>query len=97
MLGLGTRRSRRRPLVSERRFRRGQGDAVIRSAKIIFCDNEHGFGDVTFPSLDRPVDELQGEYVAPQRVSQLRKDAKKAGWGRVQGGDYCPQCMESME
>jgi len=69
---------------------------VIRSAKIIFCENEHGTGDVTFPDLDRTVQELQAEYVAPQTVGQLRKSAKKAGWGRVNGGDYCPSCMESM-
>lgn len=69
---------------------------MIREAKVIFCDNEHGTGDVTFPSLDREPGVLAGEYVAPQRVSDLRKAAKKQGWGRVQGGDYCPGCMESI-
>jgi hypothetical protein len=70
---------------------------MIRGAKVIFCDNEHGYGDVTFPSLDRTVEELQGEYVVPQAVAKLRRDAKAKGWGRINGGDYCPQCMESME
>lgn len=69
---------------------------MIRIAKVIFCDNEHGTGDVTFPSLDRPVDELVGEYVAPNTTADLRKSAKKAGWGRIDGGDYCPACMESV-
>ena len=69
---------------------------MIRAAKLIFCDNEHGTGDVTFPDLDRQVHELQAEYVAPQTVGKLRKSAKKAGWGRVNGSDYCPNCMESM-
>ncbi len=69
---------------------------MIRRAIVIFCENDHGFGDVTFPALDRGVNELQGEYVAPQTVRQLRKAAKKAGWGRVNGADYCPSCMESM-
>jgi hypothetical protein len=29
-------------------------------------------------------------------VGALRKAAKAVGWGRVNGGDYCPGCMESM-
>jgi hypothetical protein len=70
---------------------------MIRGAKVIFCDNEHGFGDVTFPNLDRPVEEIQACYVAPVPIAQLRKSAKAAGWGRINGGDYCPQCMESEE
>lgn len=69
---------------------------MIRTAKAIFCDNEHGFGDVTFPPLDRDVTSSQQDYIAPQRVGQLRKAAKKEGWGRVNGGDYCPQCMENQ-
>ena len=68
---------------------------MIRAAKLIFCDNEHGTGDVTFPSLDRDVQQLQGEYVAPQTVAQLRKAAKKEGLTRIDGSDYCPQCSES--
>lgn len=68
---------------------------MIRTTKIIFCGNEHGNGDVTFPSLDRATPELAAEYVVPQTVRELRKSAKKAGWGRVNGEDYCPACMES--
>ena len=66
--------------------------------QILFCDNEHGFGDVCFPN----VDEMDGYQVkelfkhGKGRISALRKEAKKAGWGRVCGADYCPGCMESM-
>lgn len=70
---------------------------MIRSAKVIFCDNEHGTGDVTFPSLDRSTNELAAEYIAPQTTAQLRKSAKKAGWGRIAGVDYCPLCMENEQ
>lgn len=69
---------------------------MIRTAKVIFCDNEHGFGDVTFPALDRDTSSLQQEYIVPRRIGQLRKEAKKEGWGRTNGGDYCPQCMEDQ-
>lgn len=68
---------------------------MIRTAKVLFCNNEHGFGEETFPSLYRSVRELQQDYIAPRSVRQLRKDAKKDGWGRVNGGDYCPLCMET--
>lgn len=68
---------------------------MIRSAKVIFCDNEHGMGDVTFPSLDREVGDLQAEYVAPQTVKQLRASAKAAGWSRLRGQDFCPDCTEN--
>lgn len=70
---------------------------MIRTTKVIFCDNEHGFGDVTFPPLDRDISSLQQEYIASRRIGQLRKEAKNEGWGRVNGGDYCPQCMEDEQ
>ena len=25
---------------------------MIQKCKLLFCDNEHGFGDVTFPKID---------------------------------------------
>jgi hypothetical protein len=70
---------------------------VIRKCQVIFCDNEHGFGDVCFPAIDT----LDGHatqqlFVNGTDLKSLRKAAKDAGWGRVNGGDYCPQCMESM-
>ena len=67
---------------------------MIRTARVIFCDNEHGTGDVTFPSLDRDSHALAAEYIAPQTAAGLRKSAKKAGWSRCAGGDYCEQCTE---
>lgn len=67
---------------------------MIRTAKVIFCENEHGTGDVTFPNLDMmSTVELQQEYIGQRTARQLRQEAKKAGWGRVDGGDYCPSCV----
>ena len=68
---------------------------MIRKCMILFCDNEHGTGDVCFPDLDR-VDsfETKQAFIKGNTVRQLRAEAKKAGWGRVNGGDYCPACME---
>ena len=69
---------------------------MIRKCVLLFCDNEHGFGEVTFPDVGMiGVLDIHSELVKERPVSQLRKDAKKAGWGRVNGGDYCPSCMES--
>lgn len=69
---------------------------MIRTAKVIFCDNDHGTGDITFPSLDRSVAELEAEYISPQTIGQLRRNAKKAGWGRLNGADYCPGCIDAL-
>jgi hypothetical protein len=65
---------------------------VIRTAKVIFCDNEHGTGDVTFPETLEP----QGFIDGPMNTTALRIKAMEVGWGRVNGGDYCPSCMEGM-
>lgn len=67
---------------------------MIRTAKVIFCDNEHGGGDVTFPDFDRRAFDLQQDFINPVSVAGLRRQAKKEGWGRVNGGDYCPTCMD---
>ncbi len=71
---------------------------MIRNAQVIFCDNEHGSGDVCFPDLTHfgPY-ELQQTLIEAGGVRHLRQQAKAAGWGRVNGGDYCPGCMETME
>ena len=70
---------------------------MIQKCKLLFCDNEHGFGEVTFPKLDdMSTHEIMQELINPRTQGQLRREAKKAGWGRVNGGDYCPACMESM-
>lgn len=64
---------------------------MIRTYKMLFCDNEHGTGDVMFP------DDLQNDirnFVEPRTAVQLRRDAKKSGWSRVGRADYCPNCTE---
>lgn len=70
---------------------------MTRKAQLLFCDNEHGTGDVCFPD----VDEMDGfkfkqVFINGNTAQLLRKEAKAHGWGRVNGGDYCPNCMESM-
>ena len=69
---------------------------MTRKCILLFCDNEHGNGDVTFPDI-AVMDSfnIQQEFIGERTLGQLRKEAKKAGWGRVNGGDYCPACMES--
>ncbi len=70
---------------------------MIRKCQLIFCDNEHGTGDVTFPdvkSLDGH--DIQQAFIQGNTTRSVRQAAKAAGWGRVNGGDYCPNCMESM-
>ena len=70
---------------------------MIRKCVILFCENEHGTGDVTFPdvvALDGH--QLQQHFIEDHTVVQVRKAAKAAGWGRVNGADYCPVCMDSM-
>jgi hypothetical protein len=69
---------------------------MIRSAKVLFCENEHGTGDITYPDLDEldPFDTKQ-LFIGKRTAAALRKEAKKVGWGRINGGDYCPECMES--
>lgn len=70
---------------------------MIRKCCLLFCDNDHGTGDVTFPDV-RALDayDLQQEFIKGNSVGELRKAAKAQGWGRVNGADYCPGCMESM-
>ena len=72
---------------------------MIRTLKVIFCDEEHGTGDVTFPDLRAltPAGYVSqsGEEKGPT-AAELRKKAKAVGWGRINGGDFCPGCMESL-
>ncbi|MGE4183332.1 MAG: hypothetical protein AB7J34_26235 [Limisphaerales bacterium] len=71
---------------------------MIRKAQILFCDNEHGTGDVCFPDLTTLSGfEFQQKLIEGNSVGAVRRAAKAAGWGKVNGGDYCPDCMESME
>lgn len=60
---------------------------------MIFCDNEHGVGNVTFPEYPGEA-EVWNLFIEPKTVSQLRREAKKLGWTRHEGGDYCPMCSE---
>ncbi len=71
---------------------------MIRSARLIFCDNEHGSGDVTFPDIyGETSHETCQHFISPATAKILRKAAKQEGWGVINGADYCPGCMESMK
>jgi len=71
---------------------------MIQKCQILFCDNEHGVGgNVSFPDV-KALDgyDLEQEFIKQTTIRSLRQAAKQAGWGRVNGGDYCPGCMASM-
>ena len=69
---------------------------MINKCNIIFCDNEHGVGDICFPDIDGMDGySIKQLFIKGNTARELRAEAKKAGWGRVNGGDYCPGCMES--
>lgn len=71
---------------------------MIRKAQVIFCDNEHGTGDVCFPDFTSfDASEIQQALIDGADVRRVRREAKLAGWGRVNGGDYCPGCMANTE
>jgi hypothetical protein len=68
-----------------------------RKCGVIFCENEHGCGDVTFPDLDAmSIFDLQQRFIEAPSERQTRQEARAAGWGRVNKADYCAQCMENM-
>ena len=53
-------------------------------------------GEVTFPDLGQmSMYELEQRFVDSPTEAQTRREAKSAGWRRVNGADYCPQCVES--
>jgi hypothetical protein len=69
---------------------------MINSARIMFCDNEHGTGDICFPDIDKMDSfDIKQVLIKGNTAKELRKEARKAGWGVINGGDYCPACMES--
>jgi hypothetical protein len=69
---------------------------MIRKCQILFCGNEHGIGDVTFPDVDMmDGHSVKQIFLEAHTVGTLRKAAKAEGWGRINGEDYCPACMES--
>ena len=71
---------------------------MIRSARIVFCDNEHGQGDMSFPDF-HDVEAMRQIFTEQNlsTVKQLRREASNHGWRRFNGVDYCPSCMESEE
>lgn len=70
---------------------------MILKLPLLFCENEHGNGERCFPDIYK-LDGFDISQAALNDLSvpDLRREAKKQGWGRVNGGDFCPQCMESM-
>ena len=68
---------------------------MIRTAKFIFCDNEHGAGNVCFPSIMGDAYELEQHFIRNPTLKQLRKEAKEHGWSRHEGADYCDLCTEN--
>jgi hypothetical protein len=73
-----------------------KGVNVHRKCGVIFCENEHGCGEVSFPDLGSMSQfELEQWFINSPTEAQTRREAKAAGWGRVNKADYCPQCMES--
>jgi glycine/D-amino acid oxidase-like deaminating enzyme len=69
---------------------------VIRTLKVLFCDNEHGCGDVTFPDAHHIDPDTILNHTAAT-TKGLRRQARKAGWKRIQGADYCPVCVDCEE
>lgn len=63
---------------------------MIRKGIQIYCDNEHGTGDVTFPD-----DGIFDPFKNTSAVT-IRRAARLAGWRRIMGADYCPGCIESI-
>jgi len=64
---------------------------MIRTLKVIFCDNDHGCGDVTFPEL---TEISSGDLIDAPALKELRERAHKEGWRRIKGRDLCPDCAE---
>lgn len=68
---------------------------MVRTAKVLFCDNEHGTGDVSFPDLVRsPGEDLAQHFISYVDARKLRQEAKKNGWSYIDGHDYCAMCTE---
>lgn len=65
---------------------------MLRTGKRIYCDNEHGCGEVTFPDDAEHVDFINGT-----RAQTLRTLAKAAGWTITKTHDLCPGCSESAQ
>ncbi len=71
---------------------------MYRRAGLLFCEEEHGCGEVTFPNLNSMDDvELTELFIVGINEAMTRKAAKAAGWTRVNKADYCPGCSEAMK
>ena len=67
---------------------------MIRTLKVLFCDEDHGTGDRMFPDLFDidPRMFVEGSLTP----AKLRKLAKVAGWTRSGGADYCETCSAGV-
>ncbi len=65
---------------------------MIRFAKLLICDNEHGIGEVTFPDIYRDPDVLAQQFIQSPTVGQMRKAAKEKGWSGACKNDFCDLC-----
>ena len=88
----GSRRARERQKAGAKNSVLGHS-CRFKQTRVLFCDNEHGIGDELIPS-SRIF--KANSFVTRRRLGRLRKKAKELGWGRHEGGDYCPECMETM-
>jgi hypothetical protein len=67
---------------------------MIRTVKILFCEDDHGSGDITFPDI--PDLDAQS-FIQPLGIGALRRAAKAAGWKRIMKADYCPDCVACID
>ncbi len=55
---------------------------MFRKTGLLFCANEHGVGDVTFPSLhEMSEQEILALFISPPAEAETRRKAKADGWG----------------
>lgn len=67
---------------------------MIRKCQLLFCDNEHGTGEVTFPDVAAMgPDEFYRVFVEEKALTirSLRQLAKENGWGPHQWRRLLPQ------
>lgn len=65
----------------------------VQRATAIFCDEEHGAGDVYFPEHS----DLGPRFEPHTFTADVRKRAKAHGWRTILGKDYCPNCVDLMK
>jgi hypothetical protein len=67
---------------------------MIRTAKLLFCSEDHGSGDQTFPCI---ADLDTDSFIRPASTRELRSQARTAGWRCIKGRDFCESCVEAMK